>query len=218
MVIPSAVLERSPKGLDAMAQEQFLRLLPAIRRSATIAFQRYAWAARQELVAETVCNALVAFARLVARGKSEFAYATPLARFAIRQVLAGRRVGGRLNVDDVGSEYCRWQRDLRRLPLHKLDAATGEWQELVLEDRRASPCDLAITRLDVKAWLDELPSFKRRVAECLATGERTQDAAERFQVTPGRLSQLRQELKKSWDEFQSDFRRPDGKQLRIYRK
>jgi len=35
----------------------------------------------------------------------------------------------------------------------------------------------------------------------LGSGETTKSAARKFGVTPGRISQLRQELKKAWEEF-----------------
>jgi hypothetical protein len=210
MVTPAVVPKSALPALDERAQDQFLQLVPAIRRTASVAFRNFAWSAREELIAETIANALLAFARLVARGKAELAYATPLASFAVRQVLAGRRVGGRLNAADVSSEYGRQQRGIQVVPLHQREASSGAWQERVLEDRRATPCELAIARLDIGAWLRQLPQFKRRIAECLATGERTQDAADRFQISPGRLSQLRQELKQSWAEFQREFRARDS--------
>jgi hypothetical protein len=50
-----------------------------------------------------------------------------------------------------------------------------------------------------------LPHTKRSVAEFLASGERTEDAAKHFHVSPARISQLRRELQLSWEEFQRDY-------------
>jgi hypothetical protein len=41
------------------------------------------------------------FTALIRRGKSEVAFATPLANFAIRRVLAGRQVGTKPKLHDV---------------------------------------------------------------------------------------------------------------------
>jgi hypothetical protein len=206
MVTKTVVPEDTLQALDEHAQDQFLQLVPAIHRIARIAFRNYAWTTREELIAETIANALQTFARLVARGKAELAYATPLAKFAVRQVRGGRRIGSRLNANDVSSEYCQQQRGIQRMPLEQREASDSAWQERVLVDRRATPCELAMARLDVGAWLRRLPKFKRRIATCLAAGERTVVAAVRFQISPGRLSQLRRELQQSWAEFQSEFR------------
>ena len=82
-------------------QDQFLSLLPQIRRLAMISFQRLGPEAREELVQEVIANAFRAWHRLVRQGKGAVAYATPLAQFAIRQVRAGRRVGCRQNARDI---------------------------------------------------------------------------------------------------------------------
>src|SRR4051794_24152828 len=79
----------------------FLEMLPTIRHVASYAFRRLRHAVREDLMAEVVANALAAFRRLVARGKAALAYPTVLAKFAIRQVREGRRVGSKLNALDV---------------------------------------------------------------------------------------------------------------------
>ena len=89
------------------AQEKFLSLLPRIRQQAVFAFRNLRAEAREELTEEVIANAFRAFAQLVRQGKVALAYPTPLAQFAIRQVRAGRRVGGRLNVHDIMSPHAR---------------------------------------------------------------------------------------------------------------
>ena len=51
--------------------ENFLRMLPGIRRCARHAFRNLRPEAREEAVADVTANALVAFIRLVDRGKIE---------------------------------------------------------------------------------------------------------------------------------------------------
>jgi DNA-binding NarL/FixJ family response regulator len=60
-----------------------------------------------------------------------------------------------------------------------------------------------MARLDFGDWLATLPTQKRQVAEFLANGESTRDAAEQFGLTAGRISQIRKELEQSWNTFQS---------------
>ena len=80
------------------AQDRFLKMLPTIERLANRACRVQDADARDEFVQEVAANAYAAFVRLIERGKEHVAFATPLARYAIRQVRAGRRVGSRLNV------------------------------------------------------------------------------------------------------------------------
>ena len=75
----------------------FLAMLPYLRRRAREAFAHLRSEAREEAVEETLSNVLVAFVRLVDRGKAHPEYARPLVHFAVAQVRQGRRVGARLN-------------------------------------------------------------------------------------------------------------------------
>jgi hypothetical protein len=181
----------------------FLKMLPQIRQQARSAFR---WAdpeAQEELIAETVANAFSAFARLVERGKTELAYPTPLAQFAIRQLRSGRRVGAKLSVNDVSSRYAQLAKGIVVDRLDHFDHEQGEWRETLLEDRKAGPAETAAARIDVADWFKSLARGKRRIAKTLARGEATSAVAAMFGLTPGRISQLRQELKQSWESFQS---------------
>jgi DNA-binding NarL/FixJ family response regulator len=72
-----------------------------------------------------------------------------------------------------------------------------------VEDRRSGPSEIAAARIDFGDWMGRLPHRQRRLAELLATGESTSEAAEKFRVSPGRVSQIRRELEDSWDDFQA---------------
>jgi hypothetical protein len=182
-------------------EAKFIALLPAIRRQARLAFRGEPAERRGELVAEVIANCWVAFRRLVERGREHLAYPTPLAQFAIRQVRSGRRVGGRLNVRDVLSDYCQRHQGLRVERLDRCDARDSEWREIVVEDRRATPADTAAARIDIADWLATLPRRERRIAQTLALGESTSAAAAKFQITATRVSQLRGELRQAWERF-----------------
>jgi len=179
----------------------FQTMLPAIIRHAKIAFRDHDPEQREELTQETVANCLVAFVRLVELGKTDLAYAGVLARYAVAQIRDGRKVGGRLNVNDVSSDYCQLKKGVRVARLDCYDHDADEWKEIVVEDGHATPADIAATRIDFAAWLGLLPSRDRRIAETLATGETTGAVADRFHVSAGRVSQLRRELKESWATF-----------------
>jgi hypothetical protein len=131
-------------------------------------------------------------------------FASPLTAYAIKQVHAGRRVGTKLNVRDITSAYCQQRKKVRMNRLDHYDVDEGGWLEIVVEDRRATPADVAATRLDFAAWLQTLRRKERRVAELLSTGESTKVAAKKFRISPARISQLRRELRDCWLTFQGE--------------
>ena len=181
--------------------ESFVEMLPAIRRYAQRAFRERDPGEREELIAEVVADAFVAFRRLAELGKQELAYATPLAMYAVRHVRSGRRVGTPVNKRDVLSPA---NRQATVEPLQRFSHEEGEWQEVLVEDRHAGPAETAAARLDVAKWFRRLPVAKRRIARELAGGETTLATAKKFGLTAGRISQLRRELQTSWRELQGE--------------
>jgi hypothetical protein len=180
---------------------KFLEMLPRIRRQAGYYLRRLPTEERVEAIQEVVASAFVSYVRLNNRGKAELAFAGPLARYAACQYLHGRRVGSRMNACDVTSDYCRQKKGLSLEQLDRIDESTGEWEELVVEDRHSTPAEVASTRIDFRAWLELLPERTRRVAETLATGEATSHAARTFGCSASRISQLRRELYHAWLAF-----------------
>jgi len=199
-------MPRSPKPASNPPawHAHFLKMLPAIRLHAKISFRNHNAEAREEFIEEVVANALQAYVRLVQQGKTDVARPGPLARYGVAQVRDHRRVGGHLNIRDVMSEYCRQRKNLTLERLDKFDQSEDQWQEILLEDRRAGPFDIVRTKLDVAAWLRSLPSKLRRIAKTLANGDRTSDVAKKFNLSAGRISQIRAELAHSWRRFIGD--------------
>ena len=122
----------------------------------------------------------------------------------MKQVRAGRRVAGRLAARDVLSEHGPNFKRHRVSRLDHLDRADNGWHEIVVEDRRAGPAEIAACRIDFEAWLKSLPRRQRRIALRLAKGESTSGAAKLFGVTAARISQLRVWLRESWEVFQGE--------------
>jgi hypothetical protein len=178
----------------------FERMLPQIREQARLAFRFARPELKEELIAETIANAFVAFSRLVQLGKQDVAYATPLAQYAIKQVRCGRRVGTKLNIRDVSSRHAQVAKGITLERLDKFDHDVGEWREALVEDRKAGPAETAAARIDVADWFRSLARKKRRIARELARGEGTGKVARMFGLTAGRISQLRRE----WAEFQGE--------------
>ena len=189
-------------ALSEDARQQLFQMLPALRRQIAFQARSVLRQEREEFEANALGLACEMFQRLIQRGRAELAYPVPLASYACRQVRAGRQCGTSLNVRDISSPYCQNRKGVRGQSLHHLDPDSGQWQELVVEDRQASPADVAAIRIDFQAWLKTLTCKNRQVAEALASGESTQAVAKQVGISGARVSQLRRELKSAWEEFQ----------------
>jgi len=177
-------------------------MLPIIERHARIVFCDLDAEAREEAVQEVIANALVTFVRLYELDKVDLAYPTVLARYGVARVRCGRRVGGRLNVNEVLSRYAQRRKGftVSRLDRQKCN----EWQEVLVEDKKSTPADIATVRIDFAAWLSKMSPSRRQLAKDLACGESTADVAKSRAVTPARISQIRKEFQGSWSAFQGE--------------
>lgn len=195
---------RQPKAqIKSAWHAGFMALLPDIYRHIRFAFRRLESERRDEATQDALANALVAFVRLYELGKTDVAYATPLANYAVRQVCSGRQVACPLNMDDVLSPYAQLRRGFTVSRFQRPDESEGAWKEILVEDPTCTPAELAASRIDFDAWLNRLPRRKRRMASTLASGETTSATARKFNVTSGRVSQVRRELSAAWQQFQS---------------
>ena len=59
-------------------------------------------------------------------------------------------------------------------------------------------------RIDFPTWLATHSDRDRQIAEALAAGSRTGDVAREFEVSAGRVSQLRRKFEKSWSDFHGE--------------
>ena len=188
----------------------FLRMLPRIRLYARIAFRALGPEAKAEAVQDVTANAWKAFVALVKRGKAALAYATPLAMYGVRQYRDHRRVGAKLNVKDVLSPYCQKRKGVVVERLDKFDDEEQCWLEILVPDNTCTPAELAASRIDFPAWLKTLKPRDRKVAKFLSLGHGTGAAARKFDVSAGRVSQLRRELAESWRAFVGDEPAPEA--------
>ena len=187
-----------------LANNRFLEMLPKIRRQAQFAFRRLPPEHKAESVQEAVAIAYIAFVQLVERGKTSAAFATPLANYAIRRVLAARLAGSGLIAGDVLSRAARFSSGIVVESLDTFDEAQGDWRGALIEDRHAGPAEIAAARIDLAAWFRSLSRRNRRIAQTLATGESTFGVARQFNLSCGRVSQLRGELEASWRDYQGE--------------
>ena len=193
------MITRTTSNRPNARQAHFLELLPLIQKMARQAFNDYGAEEREELIAQVVANCWAAFVALMDRGKEDVIFATPLARYAIRRVRAGRSLGRKQNMRDVSCPHAQKQLGVH---LDRLDHyRRNRWRQILVEDRRAGPAETAASRIDFADWLRRLPDTLRGVAELLGAGETTGTTARQFKLSAGRVSQMRRELKNRWEEF-----------------
>jgi hypothetical protein len=178
-------------------------MLPAISRAAEFAARTVPPAERLEFVAEVIAGCFVSFARLVERGQAARAFPSALVGFAAAQIRAGRRVGGRMRRHDALSRHTQRRQGFVVMRLDERDD-DETWSSFLIQDRRASPAEVAAWRLDFAAWLDRLPTRARRIANTLGGGETTSGAAKIYQVSPSRIAQIRRWFERSWRSFQGE--------------
>ena len=200
MIAPIRLAKRTRNSESS--RDRFLVMLPKIRAQALVAFRNVRAERRKELIQEVIANAFCAFTRLVRQGKEHVAYPTPLTWYAIRQIRDGRRVGSKRNVRDISSAVAQQRFGIRVERLDRYDLKKNDWREVLVEDRHATPADLAAARIDVADWFRAMKPRARKIAKALAAGETTFNVAKQFDVSPARISQLRRELQESWEEFQ----------------
>jgi hypothetical protein len=185
-------------------QVRFVSMLPSIRRTAAFQLAGLDPEAKDDAMAEIVANCYVAYFRLVELGKESLAYPSVLARYAISQYRAGRRVGTRARRNDVYAPYCRKKNGHELCHIGAPADQVGGWHEY-LTDNAVSPVpDQVAFRIDFPNWLSTLSARTRQVVEELADGERVTEVSQRLEITPSRVSQLRRELHAAWQKFQGE--------------
>lgn len=195
-----AIAKKSVRVRPADWKTRFEAMLPAIRQMAQFAFRTLPAWEREEAVSDVIVNAFCAFRRLVDLDKIDLAYPTPLGRFAISQYRSGRRVGTSLSKRDVLASP---DRDRARYLVSSLNAqeTEREWCETIADHRYWPVADQAAFRVDFPAWLRSQSRRDRGLIKFLSVGNRSCDAAERFGLSPARISQLRAQWQASWAQF-----------------
>jgi DNA-directed RNA polymerase specialized sigma24 family protein len=195
------------------AQDAFTRTLSAVEDAVKFAFRRRLRPQDyEEVMAEARAAAWSAWHGLVKKGKDPVAVGVHgIATNAIRNVRQGRRVGhqgGGRGAMDIYSGKARAKCGFTLVSLDSgddagdEDSARGPWREWLAEDNRVTPADEAAFRVDFEAWLEGLPSMKRRIAELLAAGHGGVVVARLVGLSPGRVCQVRRELETAWRESQ----------------
>ena len=188
-------------------QAGFLNILPAIETHAKIRFRKLPAERREDAIQEAVAAACVNYQLLASRGQLDVAHPSSIADFAVRHVNIRRHVGGKQDgAKDVLSPVAHDRHGVRVHSLHSSrygDGADG-WRQVAIAERSASIPDTAAFRIDFAEWLRTLTRRDRKMITAFVQGERTWAVAERFNVTEGRVSQLRRRFEHLWRVFQGE--------------
>jgi hypothetical protein len=214
-MLATSVPSAEPKGQEDL-HATFLHLLPRLERHAQIYFRHVACpATKDDRVADTVALAWRWFVRLHERGKSIDQFVMAFIFLVARAVKSGRRVTGQAKSKDVMNPLTQRRHGFQVEPLphstrtdHEQLYATPHGQRLhdVFEQRLVDntvtpPDEQAMFRVDFCAWLESLTPRERRIIEAMASNERTLDISKQFELSPGRISQMRREFHDGWERF-----------------
>ena len=186
-------------------QDGFLEMLPQITRHARLAFNNLDEEAQEDAVSEVIANAMCVYQRLHERGELERAFSSALVRFAVAQYKDGRRVGSRQASRDVYSPLAKRKSGYEVLSFRAPGDQVGRWVECLIDRRRTPVPDQAAFRIDFPKWLDGLTPRNCQIARKLSLGYSTGETAREFELTPGRVSQIRRELSESWYKFTEEW-------------
>jgi hypothetical protein len=198
---------------QASCDDGFLKLMPVVERHARVVFRSLPDVDREEAVAETVAAAFVAYRRLRERGIDPVhEFPSMMATFAVKYVRNGRHVGSRSTSKDVLSVRAQRRHGFRvqSLPMtfrRSQEELYGEvrgqarldvFEERLVDNRQTPPADQAAFRIDFAEFVRSLSVRDQRLAEFLSVGHSNKAAAERFHLSPGRITQLRQGWCENW--------------------
>jgi len=182
--------------MDAKRYDSFVSaVLPVVRAYAYRACAGYNAEYREDFIAEAVSAAFVSFASLLKRGCASRVTAGRLAYFAVKHVRSGRHVGGSQN----GAKDAMTPRNGRSpVRFGTIDDLPYVLHHALVDNTRSPVPEQAAFRIDFSTFLAEQPEKKQKVAVLLAQGHRGKDVATMVGITPGRVTQIRQELDCEW--------------------
>jgi len=159
---------------SSVDNHEFLKLLPALKKHASIRFRHLNRTDREEAIAEATAAAFVNFKTAATAGTSHRITPGTLAHYAVLHVATGRRAGGGGNgKTDVMSAAAQRRGGFRifALPWNdaRLDCMVASerevWRLHLLHDHRTPPADQAAFRID---WSNFLAGQHERTRQALA--------------------------------------------------
>jgi hypothetical protein len=200
-------------------ESAFLALLPRIEAHARIYFRHLKCAHQKADAVQEMCAlAWKWLLRLHEKGKDPSCFVTAFVTFLARAVNSGRRLAGKAKAKDVLNPYTQQRHGFKveylptsfragqeHLYASPLGQELQDELEERLQDNTITPVlEQVMFRLDFMAWLRTLTPRERRMIRGMMRNERTMDLSKKFEVSPGRISQMRREFHAGWQRFCGD--------------
>jgi hypothetical protein len=203
-----------PTPLDQLHRE-FLAMLPQIVAVARFGFRDVACPEKKaDAIAEVVGLSWKWYCRLDHLGQKDRAFPTALAGYGVKQVKSGRGVAGQCRTSDAMNAHAQLRFgfhvepivDGRRLFVEACGKPSGQrhldaWEEMLKDNSQTPVPDQVQFRLDWADWLGTRSSRDRRLIGDMSQGERTNELADKFRMSPARISQKRREFREDWGRF-----------------
>ncbi len=174
----------------ASLRNVFTQYLPWMQKTARLAFRNFDLEKRAEEVSNVIALAWKAWVRLGERGRADNPLLLKSVLFySIRQSKVGRTV--------CSAAKPRDPLVLRAYGKVKFDP----WNLADFVGKETPIPEQVSFRVNVPAFLATLNDRQRRMAVDLASGMSTTEAAEKYGLSPGRISQFRREFKALFDKF-----------------
>lgn len=184
-------------------QNRFLRILPRIETHARIYFRAEKCPHKKaDRVAETVALAWLWLVRLAEKGRDATHFPSALATLAARAVKSGRRLVGMIKAKDAMNENTQQKRGFTVCKLPDFSTlSTNPLVEALCENPNHDPAILAPFRIDFPRWKRSHSRRDRQIIHLMMLGHGTKAIARKHHLSEGRISQMRSELKQSWDHW-----------------
>jgi len=195
----------------------FLELLPRLQTHAEISFRHVRCPqARAEKIAEAVALAWRWFLRLKEQGRDVNQFIVTFCRLVVRAVRSGRKITSMHKSKDVLNELAqqRFGFKVERLPASNscpheslYSDVSGQEKHDAYEERlqenMVTPIPEQVAfRLDWPRFLASLTRRDQEMAHFLSLGNSNKHASRKFGLTPGRVTQLRQQWLREWKLFE----------------
>ena len=199
-------------------QAQFLVLMPKLLLHARIYFRNIKCRDKKaDKIQECLALGWKSFLQLHENGKDINEFVMVFVYMIARAVKCGRRACGQEKAKDVMNE---WEQHRQGFKVESLPTSTSTSYENLsrpqgqrtmdaieerLQDNTITPVpDQVQFRMDFPAFLNSITPRDRKLAEYLGLGHKANHAAEMFNLTPGRVTQLRQQWQREWRVFQGE--------------
>jgi hypothetical protein len=181
----------------------FVSVLPRIENHARVYFRHTrCWHRKEDRVRETIAVCWKWFLRLFERGKDPTQFISAMASLAARHVHGGRRLCTQDKAGDAMSPAAQQKHGFLICKLPDQSTLTENPLSDALQDNTQTEVPEQVSfRIDFPAWLDTHSDRNRSLIKEMMLSRGTNELARRFRLTPGRVSQMRQQFEEDWALF-----------------